>query len=261
MNNYVINNYQYGYNINPTGAIRHKQILPESIKTAPKVQICDNSQNFEDDYWKYQNTCALNNRISINQNSNYNTGKFVMNEFYKKYPNLNSFTMTETIVKKLENNNANPYVIQKMKEQADINFKTMIEILDKRPDFKDITFEQYINMIENEFQQYNHANCGERAYYLHNLMNQKGIDNTIIEISGNSASNSHVFNVIGLDKNADINNPETWGENAIVVDVWAKKLTSAKSAIEYYKDFLGYDENNPMQFKKLDTNEIFKHSS
>ena len=181
-----------------------------------------------------------------------------MNGFYEKYPKLDSFTMSETIAKGFERNNASPYLKEKAKAKADKDFQTTIAILEKRPDEKDITFSQYINMIENEFQQYNHANCGERAYYLHNEMNKKGINNTIIEIGGNTSENSHVFNVIGLDKNADINNPETWGENALVIDVWANKLLPPKDAIAYYKEFLNYGEDNPVQFKKLDINKNFK---
>ena len=235
-------------------APRGENQMPQTVQT-PIVQ---NSQNFENDYFKYQNAVGLNNQAFINTNKNYNIGRNVMNEFYEKYPKLDSFTMSETIYKGFERNNANSYLREKAKAKADKDFNTMIGILEKRPDNKDVTFNQYINIIEKEFDEYNFANCGERAYYLHNEMNKKGIDNTIIEIGVKSASNSHVFNVIGLDKNADITNPETWGENALVVDVWANKLLPPKEAVAYYKEFLNYGENNPMEFEKLDVNKIFK---
>ncbi len=259
MNNTSLNVYSFSPN---AVTFTPKPITQEKIETQPEIRKTLTAESFERDYWKYQTACAINNQVIINRNNNdnnnYNIGRNVMNEFYQKYPNLRSFTMAETLAKNAERNNSNPYITQILKNQADKDFNTMIEILEKRPDNKNITFEEYINMIEKEFQEYRFANCGERAYYLHNQMNQKGINNKVIEIGGNSAENSHVFNVIGLDKNADINNPETWGENAVVIDVWTNKLCSPKEALAFYKDFLNYGENNPMQIKELDTDKIFK---
>ncbi|HBG48369.1 MAG TPA: hypothetical protein DDW90_02455 [Cyanobacteria bacterium UBA9971] len=36
----------------------------------------------------------------------------------------------------------------------------------------------------------------------------------------NATATDHVFVVVGLDKNADLSNPSTWGKEAVIVDPW-----------------------------------------
>lgn len=176
------------YQINYTPFPRY--ISPnETMASIPPVQAkeINYSPNFEQDYYATQNALSVNNQVFINRNNNYNVGRNIMNEFYAKYPRLDSFTMSETVAKNLERNHANEVVIKIAKEKADKDFYTMRGILDNRPENKNITFSQYITQIEREFKEYNHANCAERAYYLHDIMNKKGIENAIIEIGGKEA--------------------------------------------------------------------------
>ena len=215
---------------------------------------------------QYQNQQGINNLYglnSINDNIHYNLslGNKLLNEFNTEYPNLESFTMCETLAKKMEKEKPKSLETSLMKVKADRYFKLMIGLLEKRPDQQNQTFDEYINMVKKEFKESNHGNCGERAYIIHDKLNKMGIKNqAVIEISGNKASNGHVFNVIGLAPNAIKEKPETWGENAIIVDAWANKVFQPQEGLAFYTDFLGYSQDNPMKFENLDVNQIFKPS-
>jgi len=38
----------------------------------------------------------------------------------------------------------------------------------------------------------------------------------------NATATDHVFVVVGLDKNADLKNPSTWGKEAVIIDPWGE---------------------------------------
>lgn len=222
--------------------------------------------NFANTYWQYQNASFVNNSIPINQSfyelsNNMRLGQALINDFNTQYPNLESFTMSELLAKKQERINPDSLLTQLMKNKADRNFETMIECLNKRPEQKDITFDEYIAMIKKEFKDCNMGNCGERAYMLLDKLNKMGLKNhAVIEIGGNKASNSHVFNVIGLAPNAVYNKPQTWGQNAVVVDAWSNKIMKPAEAFNFYHNFFEYGPNNPMTVEHLDITKLFKNN-
>jgi hypothetical protein len=116
-----------------------------------------------------------------------------------------------------------------------------------------------LEKVNNEFKQNKFANCGEKVYYIYNELNKKGVTNqSIVEISGNSNDKNHVFNVIGMVENADITKPETWGQNAVIIDAFENKIGSVYKNLRFYEKAFGYNEENPMSFKKLDINEKLK---
>ena len=73
------------------------------------------------------------------------------------------------------------------------------------------------------------GNCSDQAILAANyLMMANGIDNIALiacTMKGQNplspeSTDQHVFTVIGLDKNADLTDPTTWGENSVIVDPW-----------------------------------------
>lgn len=217
--------------------------------------------NSVNNFWQYQNYYGMNNQIYYNQELINNTqlGYSILNDFKIQFPCLESYTMTDALARKMKKTNPNSLVTIQMKTKSDILFKKMIGLLEKRPDYKSITFDEYLNIVKNEFRNENHGNCGERAYLVYDKLNKLGLKNhTIVEIGGKENYNSHVFNVIGLAPNAIINRPETWGNSAIVIDTWANKCCKPNEALAFYHDFLEYGQDNPMQFKILDVKKIFK---
>jgi hypothetical protein len=53
------------------------------------------------------------------------------------------------------------------------------------------------------------------------------------------AENAHTFWIDGLSEGADINNPETWEENAIIGDPWNHTVGSAKDQLEEMRQNFG----------------------
>lgn len=92
------------------------------------------------------------------------------------------------------------------------------------------------------------ANCGEQAVLVSNSLSKKGILNKIVsmEVYKNNASNfplnGHSFCVIGLDDAADISKPETWGNDAVIVDLWSNTVAQARKAISFFSDFMHVDK-------------------
>ncbi len=82
------------------------------------------------------------------------------------------------------------------------------------------------------------GNCSEQAILVADyLINSKNIDNVALvaaTIKGQdpfdpNAEDQHVFVVTGLAQDAEIDNPKTWGEEAIIIDPWANILAPAES--------------------------------
>ena len=46
---------------------------------------------------------------------------------------------------------------------------------------------------------------------------------------------SHAFCVIGLDDNAEIKNPATWGKDAAIVDMWSNIVAGAQDALKAFQ--------------------------
>lgn len=258
MQNFIIPNFNISSHIAPPQATSpqvpaYKYALAEYLGT-----------EFENKYWQYQQGIAQNNFAGITPtrgslSENLKIGRDVMNVFDAKYPQLESYTMADALARQSEKEDPNSLKTKLYKNKADRLFPKMIKLLEKRPDNKNITFNQYINLITKEFDESNHGNCAERAYYIHKLLNQKGITNqTIVEIGGKKNHNSHVFNVVGIATNADITNPSTWGQNAVVIDTWANKLYTVQQALNFYEKFLDYGSDNPMTFEEFKINDMFK---
>lgn len=202
---------------------------------------------------------ALQNKylveFSNDKMKNLTTGHCIINQFNRLYPNVQSSTMMD--IKAKQTVKTNPASAQVMQEQADKCMDKYVEMLDNNPLKENFSNENYINQIKQNIVQYNIANCGEMAYLVQDELNKKGIDNKVIEIGGDKNYQSHVFNVIGMDKNANPSDPSTYGKNAVVIDTWAKKVMPFDDAVKYYNDFFLYNENNStMTFKEDKLDEI-----
>ncbi len=215
------------------------------------------NNNFANNYWQYQNVNGYNNIPNIHYanslGNNFAIANTLLNGFNMEFPNLESYTMTDTLARKAQQTNPNSPQTIAIKEQSDFLFKKMINILNNRPkDQENMHFSEYINMVVQEFKTHHHGNCGERAYILCDKLNKMGIKNhATIQIEGKENYQSHVFNVIGLAPDADVTKPETWGPNAVVVDAWANRILQPQDAINFYRDFFDYDTNTKMNFEEL----------
>ena len=92
------------------------------------------------------------------------------------------------------------------------------------------------------------ANCGEQAVLVSNFLNNRGVLNKIVsmDVYKNKSLSypicGHSFCVIGLDKNADLTNPKTWGGDAVIVDLWSNTVKQARKAISFFSDMMGVNK-------------------
>jgi hypothetical protein len=63
---------------------------------------------------------------------------------------------------------------------------------------------------------------------------------------------NHAILVIGRDWNSNPDDITTWGPNAIVVDVWARKIYPASQILNFLEDFAGVDSLSQPILKKFD---------
>ncbi|MDD3236467.1 MAG: hypothetical protein PHV37_00035 [Candidatus Gastranaerophilales bacterium] len=93
-----------------------------------------------------------------------------------------------------------------------------------------LPIDEYVKMTKERVPMLGAGNCSDQAILAANyLIEEKGAENVGLvacTMTGQDPfhpnnTDQHVFAVLGLDDNADLSNPETWGENAVMVDPWA----------------------------------------
>ena len=55
-----------------------------------------------------------------------------------------------------------------------------------------------------------------------------------------------------MKEDAKINDPSTWGDDAVVCDVWANIAMGKDEAIEYYRDLFSIDDRYVLHFEYSD---------
>ena len=100
------------------------------------------------------------------------------------------------------------------------------------------------------------ANCGEQALLISQKLDELGVKNDVISMqickTGKSyyhITNGHSFCVIDTAEDMDVNNPDTWGNDAVVVDMWSNTVAKAKDAIAFFSTFLIPKENEKIRFE------------
>lgn len=92
------------------------------------------------------------------------------------------------------------------------------------------------------------ANCAEQAYLAQAKLKSHNKDSKAIyahihdkRTDDYRINGQHVFLVLGLDKNAKISEPKTWGTNAIIVDPWSGLVKRANQGLKTIKDLFIFD--------------------
>ncbi len=119
------------------------------------------------------------------------------------------------------------------------------------------TFEQQMERSLAVARELQVGNCGIKSLMAYEHLRSRGVENLAL-ITGSPKAHMdgypvpHQFLVLGLDREADLSKPETWGENAVVVDPWyhlgdgevgfALPAAEGLKHIENYFD-IGYCDN------------------
>jgi len=96
-------------------------------------------------------------------------------------------------------------------------------------------------LIKNIKRKGNKANCWEDMMIVFAKLLEKGEkpQNFQVIVCNNKGSlANHFSTVIGLKKNAKIDDPTTWGTKALIVDAWAKMVKPASEGLEDIKEIL-----------------------
>ncbi len=100
------------------------------------------------------------------------------------------------------------------------------------------------------------ANCGEQAVLVSQKLDEIGIKNKVVSMNIRKnipncyyVTDGHSFCVIDTADDMNIHNPDTWGEDAVVVDMWSNTVAKVKDAIDFFGTFLKPKENEVVQFE------------
>ena len=178
--------------------------------------------------------------LSFGSNNDLNNNLKLAQEAYSYVKNLNLFSTT----KKIDEDSFNQSRFADDYSLHDFNHKLMGDriYLDKQRKGKSI--DDFVRITCELAPLMHMGNCTENAILTANyLAENKKITNFALiaafseiedpkgfydsplkyydkKIKNNNCTADHAFVVVGLDKNAKLNNPLTWGKEAVIIDSW-----------------------------------------
>lgn len=175
---------------------------------------------------------------------NLRIGKRVLTSFNKTFPNLESCSMTQ-----LECIKAKSPKIKKSLSQHSEELALKVGVLKKEVYSQPYnSFSEYLIVLKNIIKKYNVADCGHRTDVIRGLLRKENKDAKMVEMvicdSFGKQKSNHIFPVISLKNTSNINNPESWGENAVIVDAWANFVMKASDGINHLKEIIKFMPNN-----------------
>lgn len=192
---------------------------------------------------------------------NLRLGEKVLKDFKQEYPYLKSNSMINVRMNRFDANikdgtkrNGVVYFQKVNRQWQDLapllkgkSALTGFNIYNMRNN--SVSAQNKLEYITNYMKIHRNANCRECSFVIYDKLKQIGhepqnIKLDIIDIKTNKPIENHAFTVIGLDKNADITKPHTWGKNSVIVDAWCNIVQKTQDGIEYMKNLFRVDEKN-----------------
>ena len=168
-------------------------------------------------------------------------GEAVLKEFKAEYPYINSNIKYNNIIDRHKNDEKYWALLPILRGKSVLSgFK----IAEMRRMYEESRNKSYF--LSKAVKATNTAGCQECSILMYNKFSNKGIPAqnvrfAIEQKNGFDTDRNHAFTVIGLDKDAKLSNPKTWGKNAVIVDGWANIVKRAKDGIEYFKEMFKFD--------------------
>ena len=94
------------------------------------------------------------------------------------------------------------------------------------------------------------GNCTEDATGAFHYLSKKRRPHLKVDIF-HIKNGNHAFLVIGRDWKSDPNDIKTWGPNAVVIDVWTRKIYPASQILDFLEDSAGIDSLYQPKLKKF----------
>ena len=177
---------------------------------------------------------------------NLRIGERILKNFQSEYPYVVSSTKMGLKINKYKDNEKYTPIIDKLGNKIKYYILKILEI------------RMHAERIENPVEYLKEAvkvkkasNCGECVAIIADKLKSEKIEYKNIIMSINKKDTfekraNHAFSVIGMNKNADVSKPKTWGKNAVIIDAWANTVTRAQEGLEYIKQILKVDSNKDL---------------
>jgi len=200
--------------------------------------------------------------------ANTKIARETVQEFHKELGFLHSDSFIQLKIykhrqdKKFEPINQKLGVIAKKyaNEVGDVMYKQQMELFST-----DMPEHQITEQLKLYVKEAHAGNCDQQAEILQEELKKKGIsarnlnfrilnkaDDQMRECGG------HSFDVIGMDKNADIQNPDSWGVNAVIADSWANISEPAPTGLKYLKEI--FDFNPETEYLIFDDKDLLRQN-
>lgn len=179
---------------------------------------------------------------------NLKIARTVLKDFKSEFPYLHSDTFVQTKMLKHagKNDSKSKELCHKLFRLKKKYANEVNEMRNKARDKKYPDIDEYIIEKQKLVKETNAANCDECAELIYFRLKKNNIFNNItsqtvlkkadgLNSTEELSTKFHKFNVIGLDKKARIDEPKTWGENAVIIDGWLNLSGKAKDMLEHYK--------------------------
>lgn len=181
---------------------------------------------------------------------NLRLGEDVLRAFKKKFPYLKSNTFIEAKIEQNTNNPKFTTLLKSLNKLAIVYGENVLKNMKKLADFYPRTrklqnTKNFVNKLEELLLENNSINCYEPSEIIKLDLLRKKEKPKLIYLKAREKYTKeikqHTFLIFGLKKEAKINNPKTWGQNAVVVDSWSNLVLPAKEALEYFENFFKFN--------------------
>lgn len=122
-------------------------------------------------------------------------------------------------------------------------------------------YDEYINTLLDKTSTFKIANCGEMAFIAQYLLGLEGKKTDVVTFNilargtdrerTDKGVNDHTFLIMNLREKADVNNPQTWGRETIIIDPWLGITRRANLALKQIKELMNFDSSTEyLKFEK-----------
>ena len=195
----------------------------------------------------------------------------MMREYRKSYPKpFCSNTLIDSFILRHNRDNAFIAINRKLKVLMR-KYGEKIDIVRTKYNYEHQSWSEYVEELKKAVLSENAANCGEQAILMQDIFLRNGEEAHNVDMFIYRKKNifgryklykDHSFIVTGLDKGADIREPKTWGNEAVVVDPWCNIVLGAREAIDYFKKILNFNsKHHRTVFESADIMDIKKYLS
>lgn len=196
-------------------------------------------------------------------------GEEVVREFKREFPNINSPSLTAIRAYTLNNRLKNEDLIKRLNKKSMSDYDYFTEKVRNNVYFTGV--DSCVKTLIDFLKKFNILNCGEINLIAQQRILKKGVKADMAAFSIKNKlpldksrhgrlCGDHDFIVLNLAKDAKINEPESWGNKAVIVDAFFNRVGLAADMLEEYKQKFRLDEDlEKFEFKGKNMFDVVKY--